>query len=395
MKKRLFFIVINLFLLIPISVKAASPIATFQYSFKHYDLSLNFSFELQNDGTLVKEYDNNDFFEGSDLINYFGKKSFDVDFLSLVYKNGKLIQNVPTLYYCKNDGVNFYNIYSYPTECLPGVSSTPIYGSLEVIDDNEVEPSKAKTICERTRSIRNDYSVKIKFFLDAEGNKKFSVNRIGGSNEGGDAEAYGGISVNRYTFFLDDDVIETMYESVSSCNNTPLFFRTDGTDGTVMYLTNEKPDAIDNGSFSPGEADGDHGSNIGGEDDGSFVDDSKLCKDDNCNISLSGLCNETKVARTLKFLGILITLVKIFVPLLIIVLGSIDFAKAMIEGKGDDIPKKVPVLIKRFITGVIIFLVPSVIDFLFGVIDTYSDTMNQYENCWTCLLDPDECKVND
>lgn len=113
------------------------------------------------------------------------------------------------------------------------------------------------------------------------------------------------------------------------------------------------------------------------------------------DINLSGLCNETRVARTLKFLGILITLVKIFVPLLIIVLGSIDFGKAMIDGKGDDIPKKVPVLVKRFITGVIIFLVPSVIDFLFGVIDTYSDTMAQYENCWTCLLDPDECNVND
>lgn len=137
-------------------------------------------------------------------------------------------------------------------------------------------------------------------------------------------------------------------------------------------------------------------------DDSNTVDDSNheddniiICDGDNCDISLSGLCNETRVARTLKFLGILITLVKIFVPLLIIVLGSVDFAKAMIEGKGDDIPKKVPVLIKRFITGVIIFLVPSVIDFLFGVIDTYSDTMKQYENCWTCLLDPDECKVND
>lgn len=112
------------------------------------------------------------------------------------------------------------------------------------------------------------------------------------------------------------------------------------------------------------------------------------------DINMGNLCSTPNVARTLKFLGLLIYLVKIAVPLLIIILGSIDFGKAMIAGKGDEIPKKIPVLAKRFIVGVIIFLIPSIIDFLFGVIDTYSDTMKRYENCWTCLLNPDDCNVN-
>ncbi len=123
--------------------------------------------------------------------------------------------------------------------------------------------------------------------------------------------------------------------------------------------------------------------------------DSDDKRDPSLNINLSGLCGEAKVARTLKFLGILISLLKIFVPLLIIVLGSVDFAKAMIDGKGDDIPKKLPIVIKRFITGVIIFLIPSIIEFMFGVIDTFSTTVDQYKNCWVCILDPDDCVVDE
>ncbi len=113
------------------------------------------------------------------------------------------------------------------------------------------------------------------------------------------------------------------------------------------------------------------------------------------DINIGNICRTPNVARTLKFLGLLISLVKIVVPLLIIILGSVDFAKAMIAGKSDEIPKRIPVLAKRFIVGVIIFLIPSIIDFLFGVIDSYSDTMKRYENCWTCLFDPDDCEVND
>ena len=120
-----------------------------------------------------------------------------------------------------------------------------------------------------------------------------------------------------------------------------------------------------------------------------------LCENGNCDISLSGLCNQPKVARTLKFLGIVLFIIKIFVPFLIIVLGSVDFAKAMIDGKQDEIPKKIPVLIKRLIAGIVIFLIPSIINFLFSVIDTYSETMEKYDNCRVCIFEPDNCDVRD
>lgn len=125
------------------------------------------------------------------------------------------------------------------------------------------------------------------------------------------------------------------------------------------------------------------------------VIDKDLCEGDNCDISLSGLCNEPKVARTLQFLGVILFIVKIFVPFLIIVLGSVDFAKAMIDGKNDEIPKKIPVLIKRVIAGIVVFLIPSIINFLFGVIDTYSETMQQYDNCRVCIFEPDNCNIRD
>lgn len=395
MKKRLQLCLFFFLFLLPFSVNAAETIASYHYKFEHYGNELKFSFDLQSDGTLIKEFKENSFFDGSNLIHYFGKNKFDTDFVAKVYQNNKIIKDVPVLYYCKEDMSNFYDIYTYSAVCSPNFSAIPIYGEVDIHDEELANPSQAKVFCERTRSVRYGFDVTLKFFLDASGNKKYSVYRMDGAKEGSEAFAYESISLNQFIFQLEDDVLESFFKDETTCKNTPLYFRTDGTSETVMHLTTQKPSSVDNGSFRPSEADGDHGSNIGGEDDGSFLDDSNLCKDGNCDIDISQLCNETRVARTLKFLGIIVTLLKIFVPLLIIVLGSIDFAKAMMDGKADEIPKKLPILMKRFIVGVVIFLIPSLIDFLFGVIDTYSETMDQYENCWTCILDPDDCDIND
>lgn len=60
---------------------------------------------------------------------------------------------------------------------------------------------------------------------------------------------------------------------------------------------------------------------------------------------------------------------KIIAPILIIVLGSLDFAKAAIASKEDEMRKAQSTFVKRVIAGVVVFLVPIIIDILMGFAD--------------------------
>lgn len=112
------------------------------------------------------------------------------------------------------------------------------------------------------------------------------------------------------------------------------------------------------------------------------------------DLDLAKYCTNSNVAMTLRFVGYLIFLAKIFVPVLIIILGSIDFAQAILSAKEDEIKKRIPIFAKRIIAGVIIFFIPTVLDFLFSRVDGYSEAMNRYSNCRTCLLNPNSCNVS-
>ena len=60
---------------------------------------------------------------------------------------------------------------------------------------------------------------------------------------------------------------------------------------------------------------------------------------------------------------------KIIVPILIIVLGMLDFAKAAIASKQDEMKKAQSDFVKRVIAGVVVFFVPVIIDILMGFAD--------------------------
>ena len=122
-----------------------------------------------------------------------------------------------------------------------------------------------------------------------------------------------------------------------------------------------------------------------------------LCGKNNekCQISLSKICEEPTVARTLQFIGFLIFLVKVLVPVIIIVMGFVNLFKIITAGKVEDANKYVKNIVTRVIIGVIIFLLPSIINFVFNAANSivYDNQENKYENCQNCLLNPDKCIV--
>ena len=70
------------------------------------------------------------------------------------------------------------------------------------------------------------------------------------------------------------------------------------------------------------------------------------------------------------------------VPIILIVLGTIDLVKAVVAGKDDDIKKHQQTLIKRIIAAVIVFLIPMLVSILMGWIGN-----DNWKDCWKSTKD--------
>ena len=99
--------------------------------------------------------------------------------------------------------------------------------------------------------------------------------------------------------------------------------------------------------------------------------------------NISNFCSDT--AKLLQFLGYAILIFKVSIPIIIVVLGMMDFGKAVVAEKDDEIKKQAVKLGRRALAGVIIFFIPTIVDWVFTGI-TGAD--NTFDNCKGCLLNP-------
>lgn len=79
-----------------------------------------------------------------------------------------------------------------------------------------------------------------------------------------------------------------------------------------------------------------------------------------------------------------VNLIKWAVPILLIIFGTLDLAKAVIAGKEDEMKKAQSTLIKRAIYAVAVFLVVTLVVFIMGLIpvnDNTGDT-STWKDCW-------------
>ena len=65
-----------------------------------------------------------------------------------------------------------------------------------------------------------------------------------------------------------------------------------------------------------------------------------------------------------SFLKEILMYPKIIVPILVILLGTLDLAKAVISSKEDEMKKAQTTFIKRLLLGIVIFFVPTIIDII-------------------------------
>ena len=103
-----------------------------------------------------------------------------------------------------------------------------------------------------------------------------------------------------------------------------------------------------------------------------------------------GYC--TKLKAPLEFIGNIVLIFKIIIPIIIIIFGSVDFFRAVVGAKDDEIKKAGRILLFRVLAGVIIFLIPTIVSVIFNLVSDFANLKGTFKYCQRCVFDVRNCK---
>lgn len=86
-----------------------------------------------------------------------------------------------------------------------------------------------------------------------------------------------------------------------------------------------------------------------------------------------------------KITSVAYTIIKIAVPILLVVFGSLDLVKGIMAAKDDDIKKGQQILIKRLIAGALVFFVFVVVQFAVSILA--DSNKNTIIDCARCFIE--------
>ena len=78
-----------------------------------------------------------------------------------------------------------------------------------------------------------------------------------------------------------------------------------------------------------------------------------------------------------------LSIVQWAIPIILIVIGTFDMMKAVVASKEDEIKAAQKLLIKRIVYAVIIFLIPTIVYFVFNIVSN-TDGISGTGNFWDC-----------
>jgi len=100
----------------------------------------------------------------------------------------------------------------------------------------------------------------------------------------------------------------------------------------------------------------------------------------------------TRLKEPLQFLGRVVLIVKILIPIVIIAFGMLDFFKAVTGAKDDEIKKSARSFAFRCASGVIIFFIPTLVSLIFSLVSDFANIKGDFNACQKCIFRVTECK---
>lgn len=92
-------------------------------------------------------------------------------------------------------------------------------------------------------------------------------------------------------------------------------------------------------------------------------------------------------ATVWQFLGEIIYIIRIVIPVIIILLGTLDLGKAVMAGEDKKIKEAQKTFLKRIIYGVAIFFMFTIVEVIFGLLGVET-TKGDSKICWDCATKP-------
>lgn len=99
-----------------------------------------------------------------------------------------------------------------------------------------------------------------------------------------------------------------------------------------------------------------------------------------------------RLKEPLKFIGRVVLIVKIIIPIIIVIFGVLDFFKAVTAAKDDEIKKSGRSLALRVLAGVVIFLIPTIVSVVFSMVDSWMNIKGDFNACQKCIFRVSECE---
>lgn len=112
-------------------------------------------------------------------------------------------------------------------------------------------------------------------------------------------------------------------------------------------------------------------------------------------INYNNICDNEGIMNAMQIVGYILNTIKILVPLILIVLGMVDFGKAVISSDEKALSKAASSLVKRFVAGIIIFYIPTIVFALLNTthVSEENNKTGSFVKCTKCVLKPgSECE---
>lgn len=104
------------------------------------------------------------------------------------------------------------------------------------------------------------------------------------------------------------------------------------------------------------------------EDNSNNNSDSDINWEDQVEVNCEGIIGE----EMLDFINKIFTWIKIIAPIIVVIMGSVEFAGAILQDDKDAMKKAANKFIKRLIVAVAIFLIPTLMEFLLNIFNEFS-----------------------
>ena len=106
-------------------------------------------------------------------------------------------------------------------------------------------------------------------------------------------------------------------------------------------------------------------------------------------MDVTQFCSDKDFMAIVRVVGYVVFAIKIVVPIILIIVGMIDLAKAVSAKDEGEIKKAQQALVKKAIAAVLVFLVVTIVSILMGLV-----SKKEYKDCMVCINRPfsSDCK---